>query len=97
MSESLADWTLRISGLDSFSGENIERFIEASVPFDSSGLSKEEWVVFVLYFAITRRSFDGKVLSKRDVMLVKAFQEVFTGLLKTLEFNFDVYWLYDHI
>lgn len=91
----LRAFLFKITGLSDFSRESLSDFVGAPIP--EHGLSDKELDVFVLYFAVTRRSFVDKSLSTREVMFIKAVQSIVTGMLTKLTIAHDVHSLFDRV
>lgn len=93
----LESWLVRIAGVSDLSIDSLKGIVGSdSIPEDH-GLDKREWLLFSLYFIISRRLFSDKELSSRDVMLIKSFQDLVTGIVKTLEIREDIFWLWKNI
>ena len=99
--ETLRDWVSRISGISNLTEETLSAFVGTDISFQKLDLTEREWVIFLLYFVITKRAyskgFASRDFSKRDKMLLIAYQNLFSTLLKTLEFETEVYDLFDLI
>ena len=95
--DELEAWLLRLSGLKDLSVLSIGEMIGLKSFPEDNGLSREEWVLFSLYFIISRRRFKAVSLDSRDVMLVKSYQDLVTGIVKTLEIREDIFWLWRNI
>lgn len=96
--ESLYGFACRMLASDTLSKEVLEGVIGGEIPSDKfDALSDKELVTFALYFIVTRRSFDGKLLSKKEIMVVKVLQHTFEEMLTTLELKKDVHDLWNTI
>ena len=99
--ETLRDWVFRISGISELDESTLSAIVGTDISFQKLDLSEREWVIFLLYFVITRRAYSKGTascdFSKRDKMLLIAFQNLFSTFLTTLEFETEVYELFDLI
>lgn len=83
---------------DTLSKEVLEELIGGEIPRDKfDALSDKDLVTFSLYFIVTRRSFDGNHLSKKEIMFIKVLQHIFDEMLTTLELKKDVHDLWNTI
>ena len=83
---------------DTLSKEVLEELIGVEIPLDKfKVLSEDELVIFSLYFIVTRRAFDGKTLSRREILFIKVLQHVFEEMITTIELKKDIHDLWKRV